>query len=98
MGVLFDGEHVARTINLSTHGVYFETDTSLTTGELLELTFRVRKRMNKAGAVYRQFTGFVTRELPSVAMGLNSNHIATLPGIYRFFTTSPTGSRAVAKL
>src|SRR5271163_1480741 len=69
MGTLFDGEQLARTLNVSIQGLLFVTAARLTVGELLELTFQVPKRVTGTDAMYRRFTGCVARVIPSIEPG-----------------------------
>jgi hypothetical protein len=57
LGTLFDGESVARSINISTEGVFFTTYLTVAIGERIELALNMPKRLRGTGSSYRRFTG-----------------------------------------
>ena len=60
METLTEGEHQARTINVSTRGVYFASNIILCVGEALEVLLEMPKRVTGVKAGIRRFAGRVT--------------------------------------
>jgi PilZ domain-containing protein len=59
MGLLFDGECIVRSIDMSTGGARFATGVRVTVGERIELSVLVPKQITGDKAKYRRFTGRV---------------------------------------
>jgi PilZ domain len=69
---LSEGEQQAKTINISTRGVYFTTNLVLHVGEAVELHLEMPKRVTGAKVSSRRFTGRVTHVvLENMPMGLS---------------------------
>lgn len=72
MEALSEGEQQAKTINISTRGVYFTTNLVLRVGEAVELLLQMPKRVTGATPSSRRFTGRVTHvELQNMPSGLS---------------------------
>jgi hypothetical protein len=72
MEALSEGEQQAKTINISTRGVYFTTNLVLRVGEAVELLLEMPKRVTGAKVSSRRFTGRVTHvELENMPRGLS---------------------------
>ncbi len=71
MGMLAEGEHQAKAINISTRGVYFATNVVLCVGEAVEVLLEMPKRVTGVKVGLRRFAGRVTHiESKNMPQGL----------------------------
>ncbi len=69
-----EGEHQAKSINISTRGVYFGTDANLCVGERVEVLIEIPKRVTGVKVGVRRFVGRVThvqsKDMPEGLSGI----------------------------